>query len=96
MTLRFFEEGHDDIMMIDPPIEELRKIAGNEYILTNLVAKRAKELEKEIPDVIEHSQEKAISIAAREVYSGKVVKGDMLEDDIKFGAVLVDTEGQEE
>ncbi len=60
-------------MMIDPPIEELRKIAGNEYILTNLVAKRAKELEKEIPDVIESSQEKAISIAAREVYSGKIV-----------------------
>ena len=59
--------------MIDPPIEELRKIAGNEYILTNLVAKRAKELEKEIPDVIESSQEKAISIAAREVYSGKIV-----------------------
>ena len=60
-------------MMIDPPIEELRKIEGNEYILTNLVAKRAKELEKEIPDVIESSQEKAISIAAREVYSGKIV-----------------------
>ena len=59
-------------MMIDPPIEELRKIAGNEYILTNLVAKRAKELEKEIPDVIESSQENAISIAAREVYSGKI------------------------
>ena len=60
-------------MMIDPPIEELRKIAGNEYILTNLVAKRAKELAKEIPDVIESSQVKALSIAAREVYSGKIV-----------------------
>lgn len=60
-------------MMIDPPIEELKKIAGNEYILTNLVAKRAKELEKDIPEVIENSQEKAISLAAREIYSGKVV-----------------------
>ena len=60
-------------MMIDPPIEELKKIAGNEYILTNLVAKRAKELEKEIPEVIETSQEKAISLAAREVYAGKIV-----------------------
>ena len=60
-------------MMIDPPIEELRKIAGNEYILTNLVTKRAKELEKEIPEVIEASQEKAISLAAREVYAGKIV-----------------------
>ncbi len=60
-------------MMIDPPIEELKEIAGNEYILTNLVAKRAKELEKDIPEVIESSQEKAISLAAREVYSGKIV-----------------------
>lgn len=60
-------------MMIDPPIEELRKIAGNEYILTNLVAKRAKELEKDIPEVIDNSQEKAISLASREVYSGKIV-----------------------
>ena len=60
-------------MMIDPPIEELKKIAGNEYILTNLVAKRAKELEKEIPEVIENSQEKAISLAAREDYTGKII-----------------------
>lgn len=67
------EKGSEFIMMIDPPIEELRKIAGNEYILTNLVAKRAKELEKDIPDVIENSSEKAISIAAREIYSGKII-----------------------
>ena len=60
-------------MMIDPPIEELKIIAGNEYNLTNLVAKRAKELEKEIPEVIENSQEKAISLAAREVYTGKII-----------------------
>ena len=59
--------------MIDPPIEKLKEIVGNEYILTNLVAKRAKELEKDIPEAIENSQEKAISIAAREVYIGKVV-----------------------
>jgi len=60
-------------MMIDPPIEELKKKAGNEYILTNLVAKRAKELEKEMPEVIDASNEKAISLASREVYSGKIV-----------------------
>lgn len=67
-------------MMIDPPIEELREIAGNEYILTNLVAKRAKELEKEIPEVIESSSEKAISIAAKEIYSGKIVSSKKEED----------------
>ena len=59
-------------MMIDPPIEELKKIAGNEYILANAVAKRAKILEKDMPDFIEASQEKAISIAARELYTGKI------------------------
>ena len=60
-------------MMIDPPIEELKALAGNEYILTNLVAKRAKELEKDIPEVIDSSPEKAISLAARELYTGKIV-----------------------
>lgn len=59
-------------MMIDPPIEELKQIAGNEYILANVVAKRAKILEKDMPEFIEASQEKAISIAARELYSGKL------------------------
>jgi len=60
-------------MMIEPPIEELKKKVGNEYILTNLVAKRAKELEKEIPEVIENSPEKSISLACREVYSNKII-----------------------
>lgn len=58
--------------MIDPPIEELKKIAGNEYILSNVLAKRAKILEKDMPEYIEASQKKAISIAARELYSGKL------------------------
>ena len=62
--------------MIDPPIEELKEIVGNEYLLTNLVAKRAKELEKEIPEVIEQSQDKSISLAAKEIYSGKIVAED--------------------
>jgi len=60
-------------MMIDPPIEELKALADNEDILTNLVAKRAKELEKDIPEVIDSSPEKAISLAARELYTGKIV-----------------------
>lgn len=70
-------------MMIDPPIEELRQKVGNEYILANLVAKRAKELEKEIPEVIENSPEKSISLAAREIYSGKIVASKMNEEDKK-------------
>ena len=68
-------------MMIDPPIEELKKIAGNEYALANILAKRAKTLEKEMPDFIEASQEKAISIAARELYEGKLVIKNQEDDD---------------
>lgn len=60
-------------MMIDPPIEELRKLAGNEYILTNVISKRAKELAKQMPEFIESNDEKEISLALREFYAGKVV-----------------------
>ncbi len=59
--------------MLYPPIDELVEKVGNEYALTNLVSKRAKELEKTIPEVIDNSQEKAISLAAREVADGKIV-----------------------
>ena len=37
------------------------------------MAKRAKELEKRIPAEIEKSDKKAISLAADEIYSGKIV-----------------------
>ena len=37
------------------------------------MAKRAKELEKRIPAVIEKSEKKAISLAADEIYEGKIV-----------------------
>ncbi len=59
--------------MLYPPIDELVEKVGNNYALTNLVSKRAKELEKTIPEVIDNSQEKAISLAAREVADGKIV-----------------------
>jgi len=70
-------------MMIEPPIEELKKKVGNEYILANLVSKRAKELEKEIPEVIENSAEKSISLACREVYSGKVLASKIGDENTK-------------
>ena len=72
MLQYFRKKGDFTIMMIDPPIEELKKKAGNEYILANVIAKRAKTLEKEIPAQLETSSEKAISIAARELYTGKI------------------------
>lgn len=64
-------------MMIDPPIDELaRKTGNNKYKLCCVMGKRAKELEKKIPAEIEKSDKKAISLAADEIYAGKVVPSD--------------------
>ncbi len=61
-------------MMIEPPIDELAKrMGGNKYKLCIVMAKRAKELEKRIPAELEKSDKKAISIAADEIYEGKIV-----------------------
>ena len=61
-------------MMIEPPIDELaEKMGGNKYKLSIIMAKRAKELEKRIPAELEKSEKKAISLAADEIYEGKIV-----------------------
>ncbi|MBS7404306.1 MAG: DNA-directed RNA polymerase subunit omega [Eubacteriales bacterium] len=61
-------------MMIEPPIDELvKRTGGNKYKLSVIMAKRAKELEKRIPAEIEKSDKKAISLAADEIYRGKIV-----------------------
>lgn len=61
-------------MMIEPPIDELAgKMGGNKYKLSIVMAKRAKELEKRIPAELEKSDKKAISLAADEIYEGKIV-----------------------
>lgn len=60
--------------MIEPPIDELvKRTDGNKYKLSVVMAKRAKELEKRIPAEIEKSEKKAISLAADEIYNGKIV-----------------------
>ncbi|MDD3397722.1 MAG: DNA-directed RNA polymerase subunit omega [Clostridia bacterium] len=62
-------------MMIEPPIDELvKRVSGNKYLLACLITKRAKYLALTIPDEIEaNSNEKEISIAAREVFNGEVI-----------------------
>lgn len=65
--------------MLYPEIEKLSKEVGNEYVLATIVGKRAKELEKKIPEVIENSPDKAISIAAREVEEGKIVPSERID-----------------
>lgn len=59
-----------------PPIDELEQKMGNKYKLSCVVAKRAKELEKRIPSEIEASDKKAITMAAEEIISGKIVASD--------------------
>ncbi len=61
-------------MMNQPPIDELAaKTDGNKYKLCTVIAKRAKELEKRIPEEIEKSDKKAITMAAEEIYNGTIV-----------------------
>lgn len=65
-------------MMIDPPIDGLaKKTNGNVYVLANLIAKRAKEIETVRRVDLEDSDSKSISIAAEEVYEGKVAPSDI-------------------
>lgn len=64
-------------MMIDPPIDELvRKAKGNVYVLSNVVAKRAKEIETLRRVDTSDVEMKSISLACQEVYDGKVVPSD--------------------
>ena len=64
-------------MMIEPPIDELVKIVdGNKYKLCCLMAKRAKYLFKTIPEQLETSDKKEVSIAADEIYRKEVVASD--------------------
>ena len=61
-------------MMNQPPIDELtKKVGNNKYKLSVLTTKWAKEIEKRRPAELEKSDRKAISIAAQEIFEGKVV-----------------------
>lgn len=60
-------------MLLEPAVEELVDIVGNKYEMTNIVAKRAKEIQKKnIIDEV-HSTENEITQAAYEVYEKKII-----------------------
>ena len=60
-------------MLLDPAVEELIEKVGNKYEMTNIVAKRAKEIQKKnIVDEV-NSTENDITVAAKEVHSGKII-----------------------
>lgn len=60
-------------MLLEPPIEELIEKVGNKYKLSNLVAKRANEIQKK--NLVENveSQDNEITVAAKEVYDEKII-----------------------
>lgn len=60
-------------MMIDPPIDRLIKKAECRYALVCGVAKRARQLDTQYPELLEESGMKSLSYAAKEVYEGKIV-----------------------
>lgn len=59
-------------MMNEPPIDELVKKAGNQYILSIVAAKRAKEIETTRRAELATADKKSISIALDEIYEGKI------------------------
>ena len=64
-------------MMIEPPIDELvKKTNGNVYVLANLIAKRAKEIEALRRVELQEGDCKSINIASEEIYQGKVMPSD--------------------
>jgi len=65
-----------DYIMMEPPIDELTQKVGNKFLLTCLIAKRAKSLNNEyLMGEPNDKDPKVIAIAAEEVYEGKVVAG---------------------
>ncbi len=65
-----------DYVMMEPPIDELTQKVGNKFLLTTLIAKRAKMLNSEyLMGEPNDKDPKVIAIAAEEVYEGKVVPG---------------------
>ncbi len=61
-------------MIHEPPIDELAKKVGSKYALCTVAAKRARQIldhsRNQVKDV--HHEEKPLSIAASEIYEGKV------------------------
>lgn len=60
-------------MMIDPPIDKLVEKVGCKYALVCLVTKRSRYILEKKADMLENDKSlRAVTIAAQEVYSGKV------------------------
>lgn len=59
-------------MMLYPPMAELVDKVGSRYLLVNLVARRARNISQRAEDEAEPLDDKPVSIAISEVYTGKL------------------------
>lgn len=60
-------------MMTDPPIDKLIKKTTCRYALVMGVTARAKHLITSEPEKLEQSKMKPLTLAAKEIYEGKVI-----------------------
>ena len=59
-------------MMLYPPMGELMVKVGSRYLLLNMVARRAREISDEAEEEGLIIDEKTVSMAINEIYSGKL------------------------
>ena len=60
-------------MLIEPPIDKIIKKADCRYELVCAVSKRARDLMQQEGDRLREQKLKPISVAAKEIYEGKVI-----------------------
>lgn len=63
-------------MMLYPPVAELAQKIGSRYQLVNVIAQRARRISAEYEADGEPLDEKPVSIAINEVYTGKLTLKD--------------------
>lgn len=59
-------------MLLYPPVSELADKVGSRYQLVNVIAQRARKISAEYEEMGEPLDEKPVSIAINEVYTGKL------------------------
>ena len=62
----------ESIMMLYPPMAALVDKVGSNYLLVNLIARRAREIAQKAEENEEILEKNPVSIAIDEVYSGKL------------------------
>lgn len=67
-------------MLLYPPVAELAGKVGSRYRLVNVIAQRARKISLEYEENGEPLDEKPVSIAISEIYTGKLTVSPMQEE----------------